>query len=64
MNEDTIINSTDWVNLNTLTGISLGSEMTIVNKGSSGVTVAESASKPTTNNIGLPLKPINSKGAS
>jgi hypothetical protein len=55
MNEDIIITNSDWVNLNTLSSISIGTGMVIVNKGSSVVMVASSSAKPTTNNIGLPL---------
>lgn len=60
--QEVIIDSTDWVNLSALSGVAPGTEVTLVNKGSSSVNVISVAAKPTTN-TGLPLKPINGSGA-
>lgn len=55
---DIRLQGTDWMNINTLSGVAAGTAMRLTNKGTSLIMMAESATKPETNGIGMPLTPI------
>ena len=60
---DIVIETSEWVNLNTLSGIAVGTAMRIINKGSSTVYVAEGTQAPLDNSVGIPVVSIFSGNA-
>ena len=57
---DIIIDDTEYISLNTLTGITTGNPFTVINKGSVPVRLIESSSKPDIEvNKGIPLTTIS-----
>ena len=58
MNEDQTLTTRDWVSLNTLFSIAVGTAVRVINQGSYTIRVAESATEPTVNDFGYQLLPL------
>lgn len=60
MNEDKVIGTKDWVDLNTLFGITVGTAVRILNQSDSQYTfrIAESATEPASDRIGYKVTPL------